>query len=334
MSYKVAVLGVTGAVGTEMLRVLEARRFPVSELVPLASARSAGSEVVFRGERLTVQEARAEAFEGVDFALMSAGAQRSRQFAPAAVEAGAVVVDNSSAFRMDPGVPLVVPEINGDDAFSHKGIIANPNCAAIILTMGIAPLRTLGAFRRIVVSTYQSASGAGAQAMQELLDQTRGYLDGAEPAPQVFQFPIAFNLFSHNAAIEADGYNGEESKVVVETRKILGMPELGLSVTCVRVPVLRAHCEAINLELDREVTEAEVRAAYEGFAGVRLVDDREHNHFPMPREASDIDDVLVGRIRRDPSHPHAINLFVAGDQLLKGAALNAVQCAELIASRM
>lgn len=327
---KVAVAGVTGAVGTEMLKVLERREFPVDEVVPLASAGSVGKVVRFRGRELVVKELTAASFEGVDIALFSAGGARSKEFAPAAVGAGAVVIDNSSAFRMDPGVPLVVPEINAGEIARHHGVIANPNCAAIILTMAVAPLRQVGRLVRLVVSTYQSTSGAGARAMQELIDQTRGYLGGEEPAPAVFQWPIAFNLFSHNTRVYENGYNDEENKVINETRKILDDPALRVTATCIRVPTLRAHAESINVELDREVDLEAVRAAFEGFPGVRLVDDRGGNHFPMPREAADRDEVLVGRIRRDPSHDRAIELFVAGDQLLKGAALNAVQIAELL----
>ena len=327
---KVAVAGVTGAVGTEMLKVLEKRQFPVEHVVALASAGSAGKTLKFRGQELHVQELTAESFAGVEIALFSAGGARSKEFAPAAVAAGAVVIDNSSAFRMDPDVPLVVPEINAGEIARHKGIIANPNCAAIILTMAVAPLRSLGTIKRIVVSTYQSTSGAGARAMQELIHQTRGYLGGAEPAPEVFQWPIAFNLFSHNTRVYDNGYNDEENKVMNETRKILADDGLRVAATCVRVATLRAHAESINVELDRTVDEAAIRAAYEAFPGVLLVDDRGNNHFPMPREAAERDEVLVGRIRRDPSHDHAIELFVAGDQLLKGAALNAVQIAELL----
>lgn len=328
----VAVVGATGAVGTEILRVLESRDFPMDTLVPLASPRSVGRSVRFRGEDVPVQALAADAFQGVDIALFSAGASRSREFGPAAREAGALMVDNSSAFRMDADVPLVVPEVNGDQLGQHGGLIANPNCAAIILTMAVAPLRPLGEFKRLVVSTYQSTSGAGALGMEELLEQTRGYLEGDEPKPNVFQFPIAFNLFSHNADIEENGYNGEENKVMEETRKILGMPDLPVSATCVRVPVLRAHCESINLEFDRVVDLDEVRSAYAAFPGVQILDDRSNNHFPMPREVTGTDDVLVGRIRHDFGRPTALDLFVSGDQLLKGAALNAVQIAELLAA--
>ena len=329
---RVAVVGVTGAVGTEILRVMERRQFPVSELLPLASPRSAGKSVTFSGKEWTVREVNEAAFANVDVALFSAGATRSRQYVPAALAAGAVAIDNSSAFRMDEEVPLVVPEINGGAlrARKNQGVIANPNCAAILLTMVLHPLKTLGNIERVVVSTYQSTSGAGALAMEELIAQTRGYLLGDEPEPQIFQWPIAFNLFSHNSDVEENGYNGEENKVMEETRKILDLPSLPISVTCVRVPILRAHCEAVNIEFDREVDEAHVRNVLRTMPGVRVVDERESNRFPMPRETAGGDDVWVGRIRRDQGHPRAIELFLSGDQLLKGAALNAVQIAEQV----
>lgn len=331
---KVAVVGVTGAVGSEILRVLENRNFPVSELVPLASSRSAGKTVSFAGSEVKVQELRVEAFEGVDIALFSAGATRSRTFADAALKSGAWMIDNSSAFRMNPEVPLIVPEINGHLLGEmNSKLVANPNCAAILLTMALEPLRKLAEIRRVVVSTYQSTSGAGAKAMDELLSQTRGLLDGQEPEPEVFQWPIAFNLFSHNSDVEENGYNGEENKVMEETQKILSMPSLPITVTCVRVPVLRAHCEAVNVEFDRPVGEEEIRAAYTGRPGVRLMDDRKGNRFPMPRDTAGQDDVFVGRIRQDVGHPNCIELFLSGDQLLKGAALNAVQIAEAVVNR-
>ncbi len=326
----IAVVGATGAVGTEILRVLEESAIEVGELRPLASERSVGKTVSFHGTDVPVSLLAEDAFDGIDVALFSAGATRSRGFAPAAQRAGAIVVDNSSAFRMDPAIPLVVPEINGHLLEGHPPLIANPNCAAILLTMALHPLRRLGTLKRVIVSTYQSTSGAGAQAMEELVVQTRGYLEGQEPAPSVFTWPIAFNLFSHNADVESNGYNGEENKVMEETQKILDRPDLPISVTCVRVPILRAHCEAVNLEFDAPVSAASARAAYEGCPGVRVVDDRESNHFPMPREASGIDDILVGRFREDAGYANALEFFLSGDQLRKGAALNAVQIAERV----
>lgn len=327
--YHVAIAGATGAVGTEFLRVLEKHRFPIASLRLLASERSEGKKLTFAGETFTVQRLTEDAFDGVQIAFFSAGASRSRQFAPAAVRAGAVVIDNSSAFRMDPQVPLVVPEINLEDAREHQGIIANPNCSTIIMLMAVAPLHRLSRVRRVVVSTYQSASGAGAQAMQELLDQTAAALEGKEVTPRVLPHQIAFNLFSHNSAINEWGYNEEEWKMIHESRKILHEPEMAITATCVRVPVLRAHSESINIEFaERRPSVQEAREALSAFPGVKLVDDRERNHFPMPIEASEREEVLVGRIREDLSNPMALDLFVSGDQLLKGAALNAVQIAE------
>ncbi|MGQ9487968.1 MAG: aspartate-semialdehyde dehydrogenase [Armatimonadota bacterium] len=327
--YHVAIAGATGAVGTEFLRVLESHSFPVASLRLLASERSEGKKLRFRGEEITVQRMTENSFAGVQIAFFSAGASRSRQFAPAAVKAGAVLIDNSSAFRMDPQVPLVVPEINLEDAREHKGIIANPNCSTIIMLMAVAPLQRLSRVRRVVVSTYQSASGAGAQAMQELIDQTAAILEGKAVTPRVLPHQIAFNLFSHNSAINEWGYNEEEWKMIHESRKILHEPNLAITATCVRVPVLRAHSESINIEFaDRRPSVDEAREALQAFPGVRVVDDRKRNHFPMPIEASEREEVLVGRIREDVSNPMALDLFVSGDQLLKGAALNAVQIAE------
>jgi len=326
----VAIIGATGAVGSELIGVIERRNLPVSRLIPLASARSVGKTVMFRGEPVTVAEARPEAFAGVDVAFFSAGATRSRELVPHARAAGALVIDNSSAFRMDPEVPLVVPEVNPEALRGHAGVIANPNCVAAILTVALAPLARRRRIRRLVISTYQSASGAGARAMEDLLEQTRDHLAGRPVVPRVLRHPYAFNLFSHDADIEANGYNGEENKVVAEIRKILALPDVGISVTCVRVPVLRAHTATVNLEFEEPLALEEARAAITEAAGVALVDDHAANHFPMPNEASGRDDVLVGRIRQDPSSSAALNLMVSGDQLLKGAALNAVQIAEAL----
>lgn len=325
----VAVLGATGAVGQEFLRLFETRSFPVKGLRLLASSRSAGASMAFQGGQHLVEAVGPGSFDGVDVAFFSAGASRSREWAPVAVEAGALVVDNSSAFRMDPDVPLVVPEINWDSVKGGHRIIANPNCSAIILLMAVAPLRKLGRLDRLIVSTYQSASGGGAAMMQDLVDQTKQYLDGVPVSPSVTPHPYAFNLFSHNTPIGPTGANEEESKVVEESRKILDDPGLKINVTCVRVPVLRAHCESVTVEFDGPAPPLDaVREALASSPGVRVVDDRESNHFPMPSESSGQDDVLVGRIRHDPSSPNGLCLFVSGDQLLKGAALNAVQIAE------
>ena len=327
----VAIVGATGAVGVEFLRCLAERRFPVKDLRLLASARSAGRELSFDGKALVVQELTEKSFDGVDIALFSAGGAISKRYAPIAVAAGAIVVDNSSAFRMDPEVPLVIPEINAGAIANHKGIVANPNCAAIIAITPLWPIHQHNRIRRMNIATYQAASGAGAAAMDELADSTRAYLDGRSFQPKVLPHPYAFNLFSHNTAIDpATGYNDEETKVMRETRKIYGDEELRLSATCVRVPVLRAHAAAVTFECERPIDEARVRALLANAPGVRIVDDRERNVFPMPRDASQQDDILVGRIRQDLGDPtgHSISLFVAGDQLLKGAALNAVQIAE------
>lgn len=333
-TYHVAVVGATGAVGKEFLRLLEERNFPVSSLKLLASARSEGQVLRFRGEPHTVERLTDRSFQECDLAFLSAGASRSREFAPAAVQAGAVVIDNSSAFRMDPQTPLVIPEINPDDLAGHHGVIANPNCSTIILLMAVAPLHARWPVRRIVVSTYQAASGAGAAAMRELLVQTEQVLQGKAPEPAVFPHPIAFNLFLHNSAVGPDGYNEEERKMIQETRKILHDASLLVTATCVRVPVLRAHSEAINIEFrDAVPSPDEARSALSAFPGVRIMEDAANNHFPMPIEASGQNDVLVGRIRKDLSSERALEMFVSGDQLLKGAALNGIQIAEELIRR-
>jgi aspartate-semialdehyde dehydrogenase len=328
----VAVVGATGAVGGEFLRLFEERNFPVSSLRLLASERSVGKKLEFKGEELTAEEATPASFDGIDFAFFSAGASRSKALVPAAVEAGAVVIDNSSAFRMDPSVPLVVPEVNGDLILPDKRIFAVPNCTAIILLVAVNPLRELGTIERLIVSTYQSASGGGAGMMRELEDQTKAALNLNTSTPQYRNTafpPYAFNLFSHNTPINEQGYNDEEWKVIQESRKILGMPELRINITCVRVPVLRAHSESVTVEFSGAApSEDDIRRVLSDAPGVRVVDDRSGNRFPTPLDASGQGDVLVGRIRRDVSHPSAISMFIAGDQLLKGAALNAVQIAE------
>ncbi len=333
----VAIVGVTGAVGAEFIAAMEKRDFRVGRLKALASARSAGKTIDFRGQKLVIEELTERSFEGVDIALFSAGGSVSRKFAPLAVRSGAVVVDNSSAFRMDPNVPLVIPEINARRIREHKGIIANPNCAAITALVPLWPLHQKNRIKRVIIATYQAASGAGAAAMDELAQSTRAYLNGQVFPPKVMPHPYAFNLFSHNTAIDPEtGYNDEETKVIKETRKIFEDDAIGVGVTCVRVPVLRAHCEAITFECERPISETEVRNILSVAPGVRVVDDRANNYFPMPVDASGQDDVLVGRIRKDLSDPsgRSISMFVAADQLLKGAALNAVQIAELLPERV
>ena len=329
----VAIVGATGAVGVELIRCLEERDFPVSELRLFASARSAGKTLTFRGLQLTVRELNEHSFSGVDIALFSAGGSTSKRFAPIAVRAGATVIDNSSAFRMDPSVPLVVPEINSHTLRTHQGIIANPNCCAIIAITPLWPIHRSNRIQRLTLATYQAASGAGAAAMQELLESTRAYLEGRAYQHKVLPHPYAFNLFSHNTNIDpATGYNDEETKVIQETRKIFGDPDIRVSATCVRVPVLRAHSVAITFECERPITPAQVRELLQTAPGVKLVDDAQRNYFPMPQDATGQDPILVGRIRQDLSDPsgRSICLFVAGDQLLKGAALNAVQIAEVL----
>jgi aspartate-semialdehyde dehydrogenase len=289
-----------------------------------------GKKVAFAGKEIAVEELRAEAFAYVDYALFSAGATRSREFADACKKAGAVMIDNSSAFRMRPDVPLVVPEINAADLKKHQGIIAVPNCSAIILGVPLWPLHQAATIERIIVSTYQSASGAGAQAMAELETQARAYAAGQPLVKEIFPHQIAFNVFSHTTAIAENGYNEEENKVIEETRKIFHEPALPIVATCIRVPVLRAHSESIVIETKKTLSPAEAREILGKAPGIKLVDNAEKNHFPMPIEASGQYDVLVGRIRRDLSHPRGLALFVSGDQLLKGAAWNAVQILECL----
>ena len=331
-TYSVALAGATGAVGAEFLKLLEERDFPLGSLRLLASARSVGKKIVFKGEYLPVTELTENSFSGCDIAFFSAGGGRSKQFAQVAVSAGAVVIDNSSAFRMTDGVPLIVPEVNPDAALAHKGILANPNCSTILLVMALAPLQKLARIKRVVVSTYQAASGAGAAAMEELETQTAEIIAGKPATKSIFPHQIAFNLFSHNTAIDETGYNEEELKMVKETRKIMSLPHLAITATCIRVPILRAHSESVNIEFEageRPTVDA-IREALAQFPGVTVVDNRTENYFPMPLDASGKDDVLVGRIREDLSNPSAIDLFLAGDQILKGAALNGYQIAELL----
>ena len=327
----VAIAGVTGAVGAEFIATMDKRAFRVGKLKALASARSAGKTIDFRGQKVAIEEINEDSFEGVDIALFSASSGISRKFAPIAVKAGAVVVDNSSAFRMDPNVPLVIPEINASRIGEHKGIIANPNCSAITALVPLWPIHKANRIKRVILSTYQAASGAGAAAMEELVESTRACLDGQTYQPKVLPHSYAFNLFNHDSTVDpATGYNDEEIKVMQETRKIFEDDRIAVGVTCVRVPVLRAHSQAITFECEKPITEDQVRAILSDAPGVKIVDDRIKNYFPMPIDASGQDDVLVGRIRKDLSDPsgHSISIFVAADQLLKGAALNAIQIAE------
>jgi aspartate-semialdehyde dehydrogenase len=330
-SFSVAVIGATGAVGQEILRLLLVRRFPLKELRLFASAKSRGRRIRFGSEELPVREVSKQALEGVDFVLLSAGKERAKVYAPEAVREGAVVIDNSSAFRYEPEVPLIVPEVNLGDLDKHQGIVANPNCTTALLAVALWPLHKSARVRRLIVATYQAASGAGARGLEELHRQVGAYVRGLPPETQVFRHPIAFNVFSHDSPISSDGFNEEERKVALELRKIFHEPDLGVCATCVRVPVFRAHSEAVVVETERKLSVEEARRLLAQAPGVRLVDDPKTNTFPMPVHASGRLEVLVGRLREDPSHPSSLAFFLCGDQLLKGAAWNAVQILEHLA---
>lgn len=323
-SKSVAIVGVTGAVGQEMLDVLAARDFPISSIRPLASERSAGKTVQFRGEEIPVEVLGSDSFQGIELALFSAGASISRDYAPVAVDAGAVVVDNSSAFRMDPGIPLVVPEVNSSAIASHQGIIANPNCSTIIMVVALQPIHELSALRRVVVSTYQAASGAGARGMEAL----RRELAGEELEDSPFPHRLAGNLVPRIDVVQDNGYTKEEMKMVLETRKIMGLEQVPISATCVRVPVERAHSESIQVTTESALELAAVRDAFERAPGLQLVDEPIDDRYPTPLEAAGRDDVFVGRLRRHPDEETTLDFWVVGDQIRKGAALNAVQIAE------
>ncbi len=330
--FNVAVAGATGAVGVEMIKTLEKRNFPVRNLKLLASARSAGKTMKFKGEDVKVEEMTENSFRGVDIALFSAGGDISKAFRPAVVGSGAIMIDNSSAFRMEEDVPLVVPEVNPEDVKWNKGVIANPNCTTAIMLVAVAPLHRAKGLKRLVAATYQAASGAGAKGMQELLLQTRQILNGEPIEPKAFAHRIAFNLIPHIDVFQENGYTKEELKMLNESRKMLHLPELMISCTCVRIPALRAHSEALNLEFENEITPEEARQILAAAPGVQLVDDPAAKRYPMPVDATEKYDVLVGRIRQDISRhdKRGLDIFVSGDQLLKGAALNAVQIAELL----
>lgn len=328
--YHVAIVGATGAVGVEMIKTLEKRNFPVSKLTLLASARSAGKQLPFRGEPVTISELREDSFAGVDIALFSAGGSISKKFAPFAVQSGAVVVDNSSAFRMDDNVPLVVPEINGEDIRKNRGIIANPNCTTAITLMALNPLHQAFGVKRLFASSYQAVSGTGAQAIEELRAQVSDIVGERKPQAKVYPHQIAFNVLPHVDSFLDSGYTKEEMKMQNEGRRILHLPDFKASVTCVRVPVYRAHSVAVSAEFDKKVSVAEARAAISKAPGILLVDDPAHNQYPLPLNCAGQDDCQVGRIRIDCALENGLAFWVAGDQLLKGAALNAVQIAELI----
>ncbi len=331
--FNVAVVGATGAVGSMMLRVLEERGFPVTELRPLASARSEGRIVEFLGKPFVVQKLTDDSFEGIDIALFSAGGERSRAFAPSAVEAGAVVIDNSSAFRMAPNVPLVVPEVNEDAIQAHEGIIANPNCVAAPLVVVLKPIADAVGLERVIISSYQAVSGTGASAIAELRRQTEGYLIGDEPDPVVYPHPIAFNVLPHIDAFDETGYTGEERKVIAETRKMLEMPQLAVSATCVRVPVFHGHSLSVQIETTEPLSADAARGLLMGAPGVMLADEPQLGVYPLPRLATGRDEVMVGRIRNDLSHPRGLALWISSDNLRKGAATNAVQIAESLVMR-
>ena len=329
----VAILGSSGAVGQELLALLEERSFPIEKLILLASHRSAGEIQSFCGTQLKVQETTQESFKNVDLILASAGSSISRKWRDVIQSSGALMIDNSSAFRMEDDVPLVVPEVNPGAASKHKGLIANPNCTTILLALVLSPLARHIPIKRIVVSTYQSASGAGAMAMEELEKLSQEVLDGLTPKSKVLPYSLAFNLFLHNSTLQANNYCEEEMKMVNETRKILGEPELALTATCVRVPVLRAHSEAVNIEFIKSFPVKKAYEILESAPGVEILEDFENNRFPMPQDVTGKDPISVGRIRQDISNPNALELWLCGDQIRKGAALNAVQIAELLLPR-
>ena len=332
--YNVAILGATGAVGGEFLKLIEERNFPFAELRLLASKRSAGTEIEFMGKTYVVQEATKDSFQGIDIALF-AGGSVSKEFAPYAVEAGAVVIDNSSTFRMDPEVPLVVPEVNPQAILKHKGIIANPNCSTIIMVMALKPLYDLARIKRVVVSTYQAVSGAGKEGIDELTDQVKAYSEGKEMVAKILpsaslekHYPIAFNLIPQIDVFLDNLYTKEEMKMINETQKIMEDYDMRITATTVRVPVYRSHSESVNIEFEHDLELADMIKAIEAFPGVQMLDNPQAQEYPMPLYTSDKDDCFVGRLRRDESNPNTCNLWVVGDQIRKGAALNTLQIAE------
>ena len=328
--YTVAVLGATGAVGQEMMNILEERNFPVGKLIPLASARSAGKKLIFKGQEVTIQEACESAFEGVDIVLGAAENDIAQKFAPAIVKAGAVFVDNSSAFRLDPNVPLIVPEVNPEDAKNHKGIISNPNCSTIITVTAVNALNAISPIRTMTTSTYQAVSGAGAGGPVELMNEVEALLKGETYEPKVFSHQIAYNLIPQIGGEQFEGYTSEEMKMQNEGRKIMHLPELKVSCTCVRVPVIRSHSISASIHFDVPVTVEQVREVLAKAPGVKLVDDLKNKQYPMPLETSGQDIVYVGRIRPDLTDDCGICLWCCGDQVRKGAATNCVQIAELV----
>ncbi len=329
-AYNVAIVGATGAVGETFLNILEQRDFPIDTLKLYASKRSKGKQVTFKGTTYTIEELTEDSFAGIDIALFSAGGSQSKQYAPHAVKAGAIVVDNSSAFRLDPSVPLVVPEANPEDIAWHNGIIANPNCTTIIMLVALKPLYDYSRIRQVFVSTYQSASGAGAQAMEELKQQVRSWVAGEDISVEKFQHQLLFNVIPHIDKFQDNGYTGEEMKMFNETRKIMHDDEIRVSATCVRIPVLYSHSESISVVTENEITPEKARELFAGAPGLELVDNSDEFQYPMPLETQFQDDCQVGRIRKNIAGDNTLNFWVSGDQIRKGAALNAIQIAELL----
>lgn len=327
--YNVVIVGASGAVGQELLKILDERNFPVGDLRLCATSRSAGREMFFRGNAYTVEVTSGDSFEGMDIALFAGGAA-SKEYGPAAVERGAVVIDNSSNYRMDPAVPLVVPEVNPEDVKWHKGIIANPNCSTIIMVVALKPIHDAAKIKRVVVATYQAVSGAGMEAIEELTTQARSVLEGKEPAPAVFPHQIAFNLIPHIDVFQDLDYTKEEWKMVKETQKIMHDDSIAVTATTVRVPVYRSHSEVVNIETEKKLTASEARSLFESFPGIVVLDDPSARVYPMPLTSSNRDEVFVGRIREDNSIANGLNIWVVADQIRKGAATNAVQIAELV----
>lgn len=330
MSLKVAIAGATGAVGTEFIKLLEERGFPINELRLLASNKSAGNEIPFSGKTITVQELSEDSFQGIDVAFFSAGADRSLKFAPEAVKSGAIVIDNSSAFRLKDNVPLVVPECNPDDVFEHEGIIANPNCSTIQMVVALKPLHEFANIEKVIVSTYQAVSGSGTSAIHELEQQIRDYISGSSLKTEVYPKQIAFNVIPHIDQFQENGYTKEEMKMVHETKKILHAPNMKISATCVRVPVIRSHSESIFIQTTKKITPQEARNLLGNAPGIKIIDEQVNGGYPTPIDATLKYETFIGRIREDISSENALSFWCVADQLYKGAALNAIQIAELL----
>ena len=325
-----AILGSSGAVGSELLKILEERNFPISELVLLTSSRSAGKKILWKDKEYVTQEVNEKSFLNVDLVFASAGSSISKKWVKTIKDQNAIMIDNSSAFRLEKDVPLVVPEVNASAAFAHNGVIANPNCTTILLSLVLAPLNNISKIKRIIVSTYQSASGAGQLAMEELKSLTKHFLEETPQEPKILPYSLAFNLFLHNSPMQDNNYCEEEMKMINETRKILDEPSLKLSATCVRVPVLRAHSESVNIEFEKSIHPMDAISKLKQSKGIDLIENYKSNRFPMPEDVKEKDNIAVGRIRTDLSNPNALELWLCGDQIRKGAALNAIQIAEIL----